>query len=50
MKFLILTLEFKPRDETLAWANRIVAEHPDYRTIVVTHGYLTRKKGATVRG
>jgi|GEM_PF-784679 len=45
MKFLILTLEFKPRDETLAWANRIVAEHPDYRTIVVTHGYLTRKKG-----
>jgi hypothetical protein len=45
MKFLILTLEFKPQDETLAWANRVVSEHPDYRTIVVTHGYLTRKKG-----
>ena len=45
MKFLILTLEFKPRNETLAWANRVVAAHPGYRTIVVTHGYLTSKKG-----
>ena len=45
MKFLILTLEFKPRDEILAWANRVVAQHPDHRTIVVTHAYLTRRKG-----
>tara|TARA_B110000444_G_C18754969_1_gene554647 strand:- start:124 stop:1224 length:1101 start_codon:yes stop_codon:yes gene_type:complete len=45
MKFLILTLEFKPRDQTLAWANKVVAAHPDCRTIVVTHSYLTSKKG-----
>ena len=45
MKFLVLTLEFKPRDQTLAWANKVVAAHPDCRTIVVTHNYLTRKKG-----
>lgn len=45
MKFLILTLEFKPRDETLEWANKIVAQYPDHRTIIVTHGYLTRKMG-----
>jgi hypothetical protein len=45
MKFLTLTLEFKPRDETLAWANKVVAEHPDHRTIVVTHSYLTKRKG-----
>ena len=45
MKFLILTLEFKPRDETLVWANKVVAAHPDCRIIVVTHSYLTRKKG-----
>lgn len=45
MKFLILTLEFKPRDETLAWANKVVAQYPDYRTIIVTHGYLMGKKG-----
>jgi hypothetical protein len=45
MKFLILTLEFKPRNETLAWANRVVAQHPDYRTIMVTHSFLTSKAG-----
>jgi hypothetical protein len=45
MKFLIVTLEFKPRDDTLAWANKVVAQYPDYRTIIVTHGYLARKKG-----
>ena len=45
MKFLILTLEFKPRDETLAWANKVVDRHPDYRTIVITHAYLSGGKG-----
>jgi hypothetical protein len=49
MNFLILTLEFKPRRETLAWANKIVAEHPDHRTIVVTHSYLTSQKGERSR-
>lgn len=45
LKFLIITLEFKPRDETLAWANGVVAANPDCRAIVVTHSYLTSKKG-----
>ena len=45
MKFLILTLEFKPREQALAWANKVVAEHSDCRTIVVTHSYLTAKQG-----
>lgn len=45
MNFLIITLEFKPRDEILTWANKVVAAHPDFRTIVVTHSYLTRKEG-----
>jgi len=45
MQFLILTLEFKPRDETLAWANEVVARHPDYRTIIITHAYLSGGKG-----
>jgi hypothetical protein len=43
MKFLVLTLEFKPRDEALAWANRVAEQHPDHRIIVVTHAYLTKK-------
>ncbi len=40
MDFLIIALEFKPRDEVLAWANRVVAAHPERRCIVLTHGYL----------
>ncbi len=40
MKFLIISLEFVPRNEVLDWANKIIADHPDHHTIVVTHWYL----------
>ena len=40
MKFLIVSLECKPRDEVLDWANKVVAEHPDHRVIVLTHAYM----------
>ena len=40
MKFLIVALEFKPRDKVLVWAGKVVAAHPDHRCIVLTHGYL----------
>ncbi len=40
LEFLIVSLEFKPRDEVLDWANRVVREHPERRTIVLTHSYL----------
>ena len=43
MEFLILALEFKPRDVVLQWANQVVAEHPDHRVILVTHSYLNGK-------
>ena len=40
LTFLILSLEFHPRDEILAWANKIVSDHPDHRVIVLTHTYM----------
>lgn len=40
MKFLIVSLECKPRDEILDWANTVVAEHPEHRVIVLTHAYM----------
>ena len=40
LKFLLIALEFKPRDEVLAWANRICETYADRRCIVVTHLYL----------
>lgn len=39
-KFLIVALEFGPRDEVLAWANEVISNHPDHQVLVVTHSYL----------
>lgn len=39
-KWLILALEWGPRDGVVEWANRICAGHPDYRIILITHAYL----------
>jgi hypothetical protein len=39
-KFLVLALEFGPRDETVAWAETIVAQHPDHRVLLTTHAYM----------
>jgi hypothetical protein len=39
-KFLILGLEFAPRDVVVEWANEVVAKHPDHHAILVTHAYL----------
>jgi len=45
MKFLIIAIEFKPRDEVLEWANEVLAAHPKRRCIVVTHAYLDAEGG-----
>ena len=47
LKFLIVSLEYHPRDEVLDWANRIVAQNPDHRAIVLTHAYLKKDKTRT---
>lgn len=39
-KFLVLALEWGPRLDTVAWANRIAAEHPEHRKILITHAYM----------
>lgn len=39
MDFMVLCLEFGPPDDVLAWADKIVANHPNHRVIVVTHSY-----------
>jgi hypothetical protein len=40
--WIILALEFGPRDEVVAWANQVLAAHPDRLGIMVTHAYLFR--------
>ena len=44
MKFMVISLEFAPRDETLVWAAEVAQKHPDHRVIVATHCYM-RPKG-----
>ena len=47
LKFLIVALEYHPRDKVLDWANKIVLKHPDHRAIVLTHAYLKPNKTRT---
>lgn len=39
LKFLVLSLEFTPRAGHIAWANEVIARHPDRRVIIATHCY-----------
>ncbi len=38
-KYMLLALEFMPRDAVLDWANEVVEANPDCKVIVSTHGY-----------
>ncbi|GAA1389367.1 metallophosphoesterase [Luteococcus peritonei] len=38
--FLVLTLELWPREDKLAWAEQVVAQHPQHNVILLTHNYL----------
>ena len=40
VEFMVISLEFGPRDGTLEWANTIVSKYKDERVIVVTHSYM----------
>lgn len=47
MKFMVISLEFAPRDETLQWAAAVARRHSDHRVIVATHCYMRRTKRDT---
>lgn len=38
--WIILALEWGPRDEVVQWADRILTQHSDRTAIIVTHAYL----------
>jgi hypothetical protein len=40
MKFLVISLEFAPRDEVLEWAADVAGRHPNHRVLVATHCYM----------
>lgn len=38
-KYMVMALEWSPRDGSVAWADSVIAAHPDHRVMVVTHAY-----------
>ena len=40
IKWLIISLEFGPRNSVLNWANQIVNQYPDHTVILNTHSYM----------
>ncbi len=45
--YLIMTLDFAPDEETLNWADKVIAEHPEHKVIIITHAYMYRD-GTTI--
>ena len=40
VKYLSLALDFAYTDAQIAWANKVIEDHPDYNVIISTHIYL----------
>lgn len=40
--YLIMTLDFAPNEEMLAWADEVIEAHPNHKVIVTTHAYMYR--------
>lgn len=38
--WLVLALEFGPRNEVLDWAAGVIEKHPKHKTILITHAYM----------
>ncbi|TWU26016.1 metallophosphoesterase [Bythopirellula polymerisocia] len=38
--WLVLAMEWAPRDSVLAWANQVVEDHPNHQAMMVTHAYM----------
>ena len=39
--WLVLALEFAPRNDVLRWANQVVGDHPKRAAVLLTHAYMT---------
>lgn len=38
--YLVVALEFSPRDKALKWASKVIGAHPQHEVIIITHSYL----------
>lgn len=42
--WLILSLNFDPQADEIAWGNTVIQSHPEHQIILLTHSYLTHTK------
>ena len=47
-KWLIMGLEFAPRNDVLRWAGEVIAAHPAHSAIIFTHAYLDPKSNERI--
>jgi Calcineurin-like phosphoesterase len=47
-KWLVIALEFGPRDDVLRWAGDVAAAHPQHSVILITHAYIDPKQNALI--
>ena len=40
LRWLVVCLEFGPRDSVLAWADKVIKKHPRHKVIIETHAYM----------
>ena len=38
--WIVVALEWGPRDATIEWANDVLRRHPDHKAILITHAYM----------
>lgn len=48
-RMIIITTEFAPRDEVLAWAKDVCDKHPEDRVIFMTHSILREKTAEIIK-
>ena len=39
-EWIVMALEWAPRDKVVAWANKVMSEHPQRDGILITHAYM----------
>ena len=42
LDYMVVTLDFGAGDLVVAWANEVIAAHPNHNVIIVTHAYMHR--------
>lgn len=41
VNYIVITLEFGPREEVINWANELLTKYSDHEAIILTHSYYT---------